>query len=88
MQNIYDHASGVMASIMRTIWGFVALCLTCAGWGGMLVGLSLCDLGYWTWFFLWFWMPFCLFLVWLAEPTGRKYTRWLRPADNPQGEMR
>lgn len=86
--NLYDGASYFVVTIARFFWGLAGLCLTCAGWGGILAGLSFCDMGYWPWPFMALWVPSCLFLVWLSAPTQRRYQRWMRPADNPQGELK
>lgn len=73
-----DLISSIVMPIARMFWGFVSMCLLCAGLGGLLAGVALWHGGVFPGGALLFWMPPCVFLIWIAEPTRKRYLKWVR----------
>lgn len=81
-----DFISAVVVRPIRAWWSFVALCLFNTGLGGFLCGLAMLDLGTFPLPIFILWSAGCAFLVWLAEPTRKRYLKWVRTSvDDPRG---
>jgi hypothetical protein len=73
-----DLLSAIVMPIFRAWWEFVSLCMFCGAVGGFLAGWAMVDAGHWPWQLGIFWSGGCAFLLWIAEPTRKRYLRWVR----------